>query len=308
MIPDYFPKKLFLALLTDLVFLLTTKSGPVLYLILHSDYQDFLTTVFYNAPELSFALNDWVTLVLSSNQIEDSSQSFFDIYQDTPNVKISEFVESIFLFILYLCLFALVSLVLRVRKISQSLDPYITRMYLYIVSYSCETRMQVDTITEAFFLTGLFFTMMIVTFDDDREEIIEFLNLTLFYLFLTVFFFHLTKYSIHYLSFLDSSRKGTSSVMFLVGQFLFDALNLIGFSLRFILLMARLNIYDGIDDILDSYYILFIDFDEEEYYIDSFPDFSAFFYFDTDVQDDRSFLMEDENDLTVDLYVLYTVM
>ena len=69
-----------------------------------------------------------------------------------------------------------------------------------------------------------------------------------------------------------------------MGQYLFDVLNVIGFSLRFVLLMARLNIYDGIDDILDSYYVCFIDFDEEEYYMDSFTDFSAFSYFDTDVQ------------------------
>ena len=93
-----------------------------------------------------------------------------------------------------------------------------------------------------------------------------------------------------------------------MGQYLFDVLNVIGFSLRFVLLMARLNIYDGIDDILDSYYVCFIDFDEEEYYMDSFTDFSAFSYFDTDVQDDRSFLLEDENDLVLDLYVLYLVV
>jgi hypothetical protein len=72
--------------------------------------------------------------------------------------------------------------------------------------------------------------------------------------------------------------------------------------------MLRLNIYDGIDDILDSYYILLIDFDEEEYYIDSFPDFTTFSYFDIDSQDDRSFLYQDENDLTVDFYTLYTLL
>jgi len=72
--------------------------------------------------------------------------------------------------------------------------------------------------------------------------------------------------------------------------------------------MARLNIYDTIDDVLDSYYVCFIDFDEEEYFTDSFPDFSAFSYFDTDVQDDRSFLLEDENDLVIDLYILYLIL
>ena len=79
---------------------------------------------------------------------------------------------------------------LRLRKISQSVNPYIARLYFYLLSYACETRLQVDAVFEAFFLVALFFGMMILTFDDDREEVIEFINLGLFYLFLTVFAIH----------------------------------------------------------------------------------------------------------------------
>lgn len=100
----------------------------------------------------------------------------------------------------------------------------------------------------------------------------------------------------------------SSSVTFIFGQFLFDMLNLFGFSLRFVLLMLRLNIYDGVDDILDSYYIVFVDFDEDEYFLETLPNASAFSFFDTDVQDDRSFLLEDESDLTIDLYTIYAVI
>jgi hypothetical protein len=85
-------------------------------------------------------------------------------------------------------------------------------------------------------------------------------------------------------------------------------LNLFGFSLRFVLLMLRLNIYDGVDDILDSYYIVFVDFDEDEYFLETLPNASSFSFFDTDVHDDRSFLLEDESDLTVDLYTIYAVI
>lgn len=101
---------------------------------------------------------------------------------------------------------------------------------------------------------------------------------------------------------------GSSSVVFIVNQFLFDFLNLVGFALRFILLMLRLNIYDGVDDIFDSYYIFLADFDEDEYFLETFPDASAFASFDSDVQDDRSFLQEDEADLTIDLYTIYYVL
>jgi len=72
--------------------------------------------------------------------------------------------------------------------------------------------------------------------------------------------------------------------------------------------MARLNIYDGVDDILDSYYICFIDFDEDEYFIETFPNMSSFFYFDVDVQDDRSFTLEDEVDSVLDFYTIYAIL
>ena len=100
----------------------------------------------------------------------------------------------------------------------------------------------------------------------------------------------------------------TSSVAFITSQFLFDVLNVFGFAMRFLLLMLRLNIYDGVDDILDSYYIFLIDFDEDEYFFETFPNASSFSFFDTDVHDDRSFLQEDEADLVVDLYTIYFVL
>ena len=307
-LPLHAPQTLHLALSLDTIILLNTKYGSSAFLLFHSELQDWLLTIFYNAPELSFALSDWFSTVKYANQIEEASSSLFDSYQDIHNVKISEFVENIVLFALYSWLILIVMHGLRLRAMRDSINPYFARLYFFLFGYACENRIQVDAVFDAFFLVALFFTMMIITFDDDREEIIEFINLHLFYIFLATFVCHFWKYSIHYLSFLDSSRKGTSSTIFILGQFLFDVLNLIGFSLRFVLLMARLNIYDGIDDILDSYYILFIDFDEEEYMQETAPDVSSFSYFDTDVQDDRSSLLEDENDLTVDLYSLYAVL
>jgi hypothetical protein len=72
--------------------------------------------------------------------------------------------------------------------------------------------------------------------------------------------------------------------------------------------MVRLNIYDGIDDILDSYYIFMADFEEEEYFSDTFFSLFSTMSFDTDVNDDRSFLFEDESDITSDLFMLYFVV
>lgn len=72
--------------------------------------------------------------------------------------------------------------------------------------------------------------------------------------------------------------------------------------------MIRLNIYDGIDDILDSYYIFLADFEEEEYFSDSFFSLFATLTFDTDLNDDRSFLFEDEMDFTTDLFTIYFIV
>jgi hypothetical protein len=119
--------------------------------------------------------------------------------------------------------------------------------------------------------------MMIVTFDDDQEEILEFFNATCFYFFLFTFVYYLYKYSIHFFSFLAPSKTGGRSISWLANQFVDDLFNLVALTLRFLVLMARLNIYDGVDDVLDSYYLFVIDFEEEEYFIDVFF-FSVFYH------------------------------
>jgi hypothetical protein len=59
-----------------------------------------------------------------------------------------------------------------------------------------------------------------------------------------------------------------------MNQFKNDFFSFIALTIRFLALIARLNIYDGVDDVLDSYYIFLADFDEDEYIIDLF--FSVF--------------------------------
>ena len=150
--------------------------------------------------------------------------------------------------------------------------------------------------------------MMIVTFDDDQEEILEFFNMASFYFFLFTFLFYLIRYSIHFFSFLEPSKTEGRSIVWVLNQFKDDLFNTVALTLRFLVLMMRLNIYDGVDDVLDSYYIFVADFDEDEYFTDLF--FSAFttLFFDNDVNDDRSFLLEDETDFTGDLFTIYFIL
>jgi hypothetical protein len=169
---------------------------------------------------------------------------------------------------------------------------------------STEVRFQFEAAVQVFFFVFLYTSMMLATFDDDQEELSEFFNTMCYYFFLFTLVYYLYKYSIHYFSYLEAA-KGDSKATFPLSQFLFDALNTVAFVLRFLVLMIRLNIYDAVDDVLDSYYIFMADFEEEEYFSDTFFSLFSVMSFDTDVHDDRSFLFEDEMDFSADLFTIY---
>ena len=150
--------------------------------------------------------------------------------------------------------------------------------------------------------------MMIATFDDDQEEILEFFNGMCFNFFILLFFYLVFKYSIHFFSFLEASVAEGRTASFIAKQFVRDGLNTFAFILRTLILMVRLNVYDMVDDFLDSYYIFLGDFDDDEYFIDLFFSMFTVMFFDTDNNDDRSFFLEDEMDLAGDLFAIYFVV
>jgi hypothetical protein len=194
--------------------------------------------------------------------------------------------------------------VVRLVSLVKSNDAYLSRAYFYLYSIAMAVRFQFEAAVHTFFCVFLYTSMMIATFDDDQEELLEFFNSMCYFFFLASLVYYFYKYSVHYFSYLEASKQDTKSVS-PFSQFLFDALNLIAFVLRFLVLMIRLNIYDGVDDVLDSYYIFMADFEEEEYFSDMFFSLFSVMSFDTDLNDDRSFLFEDEMDFSADLFTLY---
>ena len=148
---------------------------------------------------------------------------------------------------------------------------------------------------------------MVATFDDDQEELMEVFHSSAFYAFLLVFIYFLYRYSIHYFSFLQASTGDSRSIS-LVNQFALDTANTFALALRFGVLMLRLNIYDLLDDILDSYYIFVCDFDDDEYFSELFFSVFSVMFFDSDNNDDRSFLFEDELDFSGDLFSIYFIV
>jgi hypothetical protein len=187
------------------------------------------------------------------------------------------------------------------------IEVYLVRFHSFLFSISRENRLQLEAVLTVVFIFVLYVAMMIATFDDDQEELMEVFTSLSFYSFLGVFLYILYRYSIHYFSFLAATdAKGSSLSM--ISQFAFDFLDTIGLLLRFIVLMARLNLYDFLDDLLDSYYIFVCDFDDDEYFADLFFSISSIIFFDTDIHDDRSFFFEDEADLMSDFFSLYFIL
>jgi hypothetical protein len=135
-----------------------------------------------------------------------------------------------------------------------------------------------------------------MTFDDDREENIEQISSFWFSLFLIIITFLVFRYSYHYFSFLEISISEGKVVYFIAKQFFRDFVNTFALLLRFFILVFRLNVYDGLDDLYDSYYFFVGDYDEDEYFDEFFFSLSSLLFFESDNNEDRSYLLEEEHD------------
>ena len=114
-------------------------------------------------------------------------------------------------------------------------------------------------------------------------------------------------HSIHLFSFLEASIREGKSSMVVLRQFGKDMFNIITLVSRFLTLVLRLNIYDTMDDIHDSYYIFFEDFGDDEYYAETLFSRLGFSFFDIDVKDDRSIFLENTLDISFDLFSFYYI-
>ena len=66
--------------------------------------------------------------------------------------------------------------------------------------------------------------MILMAFDDDQEEVIEFVDTAFFYFFSFIIFYLCFKHLIHYFAFLEASKTETRSVKFIANQFFADFL------------------------------------------------------------------------------------
>lgn len=279
-----------------------------LQVLFYTDYQDYLTILLHHSPELSLALTDYVQTYWANSTMNYTPSAVFDVFNDSLNSSLSEFLEYFVGFFAFTWGIVFFIGIFRIVKWNNPLEVYFVRFENYAFSMSRETRVQFEAALKVFFFVFFYFSMMIMTFDDDQEEILEFFNGMCFNFFLFLFGYLVFKYSIHFFSFLEASVSEGRSITFVTKQCVRDMINSGALLLRSLTLMIRLNIYDTVDDFLDSYYIFLGDFDDDEYFVDLFFSMFTVMFFDTDVNDDRSFFLEDEMDLAGDLFALYFVV
>lgn len=117
------------------------------------------------------------------------------------------------------------------------------------------------------FVLFLYFYMInLMLFNELLVDTINSWNSFGLYIYIICFIIYLHRYNLNFFSFLELSNTETPTYKYLTKQYLRDITNFLAHALRLVLLFLRLNIYDGLDDIFDSYYIFVGDFNIYEYY------------------------------------------
>lgn len=302
-----FSEYLFSSTMNDILLETNTLFFP-LSSLLQSEYQDTYSTTLLIAPELSLVLKDYTSTYWLASTINSSPASVFDSYTNNLNYFPGEGMISFLLFALFTWFLIHFFTTTLSLKWVLPVSAHFTRWYYYFFSMSRETRVQFEALLQTLLFILLYWSMTIMAFDDDQEEVIEFIDTAFFYMFSFIIFYLCYKHSIHYFAFLAASKTETRSVKFVANQFFADFLDTFSLMLRFYILLFRMNVYDNLDDFFDSYYIFVGDFDDDEYLNELFLSIHGTILFTLDNNDDRSFLLEDENDFSNDLFYTYFVL
>lgn len=299
-----FAKELFDFFILDIYFLFNA-NFYFLNFLFFTDYQDFFSLVLYYSPELILAVSDFANIYLNNSAFLTTIAATYDMYADVLSTVWSEFTESLLLFYYFIWLIIFFFNSFNFSKWALLNENYIYKLYLYTFTLSHELRIQFEVALHVLFFFIFYWSMAIASFDDDQEEIIDVIDISFFFFFLSMIGFLFIKYSIHYFSFLEASINDTNTIKVITKQFVRDITNTFALFLRAFTLLLRLNVYDTLDDLYDSYYIYVGDFDDDEYLSELWISFSSVLFYDSDVHDDRIYSLEEEADLNYDLFYIY---
>jgi len=301
-----FPKEFFDLFIWDISNFIHVKFLPT-DIFFYSDYQDLMPLLLYYSPELIFAVNELINTTFIQSVMYYTPSIVYDIFQDSLNNSLSEVGEHFLLFFIFFWVVLFIVNIFRLIKWNRSIEIYFIKFYVYLHNLTKEFRIQFEALIQTFFFFFFFWTMEIATFDDDKEELIEFFNVNCFFFFNILILYLLFKYSQHYFAFLEASVTDGKSVSFILKQFSRDFINSFALFLRFFILLFRLNVYDTLDDFYDSYYIFIGDFDDDEYYFELLFFYHSLLMFSFDNNDDGLYSLEDENTFFFNLFYLYFV-
>ncbi len=160
-----------------------------------------------------------------------------------------------------------------------------------------------DTIV-FFFVLFVYYFISLLLYNETNDDIIGNWSSYLVTIYFILFLYYLVKYNINFFSFLELSITTDVRYKYITKQFMRDLSNFIAHILRLGLLFLRLNIYDGLDDVFDSYYIFVGDFNIYEF-TDIFLTYFQTSNFLTDNAFDNSNLLYEEAELPQNIYYLY---
>jgi len=275
--------------------------------IYYTNYQDFSVLMLYHSPELVIPFLEFITTYTNSGVFKSVLAAGSTIFSDSIILGTGKVLNFILLLCFYVWFTFIFFYICRLTRWGNALESYFTRLSLYFYSMSKDNRLQFESMLLTFALFTILFMFNIVTFKNVLEASTEQLTLWLFYTFLGVYAFFLYKNSVHYFSFLEASITNRRVSSFFI-QFQKDAANSVVLWLRFLALLVRLNIYDTLDDVLDSNYIFACDFQDETYTSDLWVRFYNIVvystYCDVCLNDFRTY----ETNYVFDFFAIYFII
>lgn len=271
------------------------------------NYLNSSTLYLYYNPELMLSLYNYYLNYIDIN-FNYNIKLYYNMFSNNNNFLLLDTFNYIKIFFFNIALIFIFFNIINIIKFKNSLSFFITKLFLYFYSLSKDLRIQFELMVSLIIFILFIYIFMIISYNDNQVEYIELINSNIFLFFLFIILFFLYKYSIHYFSFLEASITEGKSILFIMQQFVRDISNTFALFLRFFLLFFRLNVYDGLDDILDSYYIFFCDFDNDNYYEELLVPLDSIIYNFKDNSLDSNFINNLENDTIFDFFQKYYII
>lgn len=273
--------------------------------LFRAEFSDKITSFILTNPELIISLESFNNSYFVNNTSSYTVASFFDCYTSNMNLTVTMgYTNFLLLMLVSLALISVFLSNILVNWLNLYNAPSIRLLY-YIYSKSKRLKFQFEAFIKSVVYLFTYWSIVLITSHDTNINTIEYVDTMITSFFLIVTLYLVCKHSIHYLSFLEGAVIKGKPLSSLFTSFVKDTLNVFLVLLRFSLLIFRINVYDVFDDFLDSYYILLDDFNDTEYLHGIFTQANSLFNFSPDNRNNKSFLMNEENDFHYDGFYLY---